>query len=138
MAKRTGLCQFVGRDSGTLTIKVKGKLEVYRNLKFYDFTSDRKMMTRVVQNIETNEVTVLCKGADSSIFKRCLPFAVYLELQRGNYGEDSSKVRESYEAHFSKPEKNLVKSIDEFAKHGYRTLAFATRKLPSADLDGFI
>jgi magnesium-transporting ATPase (P-type) len=36
-----------------LRIKVKGKIEVYKNLKFFDFTSDRKMMTRIVQNAET-------------------------------------------------------------------------------------
>ena len=75
MAKRAGLVEFLDRDSSQLRIKVKGKIEVYKNLKFFDFTSDRKMMTRIVQNVETEEVTVLAKGADSSIFKRCLPVA---------------------------------------------------------------
>jgi magnesium-transporting ATPase (P-type) len=80
MAKTAGICEFIGRDSATLTIKVKGVLEVYKNIKFYDFTSERKMMTRIVQNIITNEVTIMCKGADSSIFKRCLPNDVFYEL----------------------------------------------------------
>jgi magnesium-transporting ATPase (P-type) len=31
---------------------------------------------------------------------------------------------------------NLVHSVDEFAHHGYRTLAFATRKLDSPVVDG--
>lgn len=30
----------------------------------------------------------------------------------------------------------LVNSVNDFAKHGYRTLAFATRKLDSANIDG--
>eukprot|EP00353_Schmidingerella_taraikaensis_P014348 CAMPEP_0185593654 /NCGR_PEP_ID=MMETSP0434-20130131/72164_1 /TAXON_ID=626734 ORGANISM="Favella taraikaensis, Strain Fe Narragansett Bay" /NCGR_SAMPLE_ID=MMETSP0434 /ASSEMBLY_ACC=CAM_ASM_000379 /LENGTH=48 /DNA_ID= /DNA_START= /DNA_END= /DNA_ORIENTATION= len=48
MAAETGLCEFVDRNSALITIKVMGKLEEYRNLKFFDFTSARKMMTRVV------------------------------------------------------------------------------------------
>jgi len=31
-----------------ITISVFGRIEVYRILRFMDFTSDRKMMTRVV------------------------------------------------------------------------------------------
>jgi len=53
MAAQTGLCEFVDRNSAQLTIKVMGEIEEYRNLKFFDFTSARKMMTRVVQNIKT-------------------------------------------------------------------------------------
>lgn len=94
------------------------------------------MMTRIVQNMETNEVTIMCKGADSSIFKRCLPFPIFSELQKGNYGEDSEQVISMYKKNFSQEEMNLVHSVDEFAMHGYRTLAFATRKLDSPNIDG--
>ena len=38
--------------------------------------------------------------------------------------------------YFSRDEMKLVKSVDDFAKHGYRTLAFATRKLNSPEVDG--
>ena len=48
MAAKTGLCEFVDRDSAVFTIKVLGKIEEYRTVKFYDFTSARKMMTRIV------------------------------------------------------------------------------------------
>jgi hypothetical protein len=48
MAKRSGIAEFVGRDSSHLWIKVMGKIEKYKNVKFYDFTSERKMMTRIV------------------------------------------------------------------------------------------
>ena len=48
MAALTGLCEFVDRNSALLTIKVLGEIEEYRNIKFFDFTSARKMMTRVV------------------------------------------------------------------------------------------
>lgn len=56
-------------------------------------------------------------------------------LQGGNYGEDSAEIRELYKKHFTTEEHNLVDSIDEFAKRGFRTLAFATRKLNSANID---
>ena len=73
MAAQTGLCEFVDRNSATLTIKVMGSVEEYRNIKFFDFTSARKMMTRVVQNVKTEQVFVMCKGADSAILSRCIP-----------------------------------------------------------------
>ena len=73
MAASTGLVEFIDRDSASLKIKVEGKLEEYRSIKFYDFTSARKMMTRIVQNVETGKVMVLCKGADGPIIQRCIP-----------------------------------------------------------------
>ena len=73
MGREAGLIEFISRDSSHLKIRVQGKIETYKNIKFYEFTSERKMMTRIVQNEETGEVRIFCKGADSSIFKRCLP-----------------------------------------------------------------
>lgn len=40
-----------------------------------------------------------------------------------------------YKENFSVPEMNIVDSVSEFAKHGYRTLAFATRRLVSDNVD---
>lgn len=48
MAKSTGLVEFVDRNSSIFTIRVLGLTEEYRTIKFYDFTSARKMMTRIV------------------------------------------------------------------------------------------
>lgn len=66
------LGSFVERDSEDLTIEVRGKREVWKSLKYYEFTSDRKLMSRVVKNVETEEVLVICKGADSSIIPRSI------------------------------------------------------------------
>jgi phospholipid-translocating ATPase len=66
------LGSFVERDSDNLTIEVRGKREVWKSLKYYEFTSDRKLMSRVVKNVETEEVIVICKGADSSIIPRSI------------------------------------------------------------------
>ena len=73
MAKETGLCEFIDRNSAVFTIRVLGKIEEYRTVKFYDFTSARKMMTRIVQNVETGRILSLTKGADSAILSRCIP-----------------------------------------------------------------
>ena len=73
MSEKTGLVKFVDRNSSSFTIEVEGKIEEYRTLKFFDFTSARKMMTRIVQNVETGKVLVLAKGADSAIFEKSIP-----------------------------------------------------------------
>ena len=67
------MCEFIDRNSAVFTIRVLGKIEEYRTVKFYDFTSARKMMTRIVQNVETGRILSLTKGADSAILSRCIP-----------------------------------------------------------------
>jgi magnesium-transporting ATPase (P-type) len=100
MCEAQKIGSFIERDSDNLTIEVGAKREVWKSLKYYEFTSDRKLMTRVVKNVETGEVLVICKGADSSI----IPRSVVLD--------DS-----------------VQKSIDIFANQGYRTLTFGYRTL---------
>lgn len=82
MAKQSKLVEFIDRDSSVLRIMVKGQLEVYKNLKFYDFTSARRMMTRIVQRVDPdtemptdkhNKVFVFSKGADTSILAKSIP-----------------------------------------------------------------
>ena len=72
MAEKTGLVQFIDRNSAIFTIKVQGEIEEYKTIKYFDFTSARKMMTRVVQNVATGQVMVMSKGADSAIISRCI------------------------------------------------------------------
>ena len=82
MAKEAKMVEFLDRDSSILRISVLGKREAYRNIKFYDFTSERKMMTRIVQRVNPisevpdevyNETIVFVKGADTSILARSIP-----------------------------------------------------------------
>ena len=46
--------------------------EEWKTLKYFEFTSERKIMTRVLKNTETGQVMVFTKGADSSIIPRCV------------------------------------------------------------------
>jgi magnesium-transporting ATPase (P-type) len=71
MCENEGIGCFVKRDSEMITIEVCGEQEQYRSLKCFEFDADRKMMTRIVQNIKNGKVTAFCKGADSSILHRC-------------------------------------------------------------------
>lgn len=64
------------------------------------------MMTRVVQNIKTEQVLVFCKGADSSIIPRCTTNNEDIQL-----------------------------SVDKFANQGYRTLTFAFKQLKNDQID---
>ena len=92
MAKKSKLVEFIDRDSAVLRILVKGELEVYRNLKFYDFTSARRMMTRIVQRVDPetemptqkhNKVFVFAKGADTSILARSIPKHMAEQVRTG-------------------------------------------------------
>jgi len=53
MVEGNGLGWFIERDSDFLKIEIRGKKEIWRNLKFFEFTSDRKLMSRVLQNTQT-------------------------------------------------------------------------------------
>jgi len=82
MAKENKMVEFIERDSSIFRISVRGNREAYKNIKFYDFTSERKMMTRIVQRVNPitevpdeifNETIVFVKGADTSILARSIP-----------------------------------------------------------------
>jgi len=63
-------------------------------------------MSRVVKNVETGEVLVICKGADSSILPRSISLDPFVES-----------------------------SIETFANQGYRTLTFGYRNLKNDMID---
>ena len=88
-------------------------------------------MTRIVQNVATEQVLVLTKGADSAILSRCIPRKLLQERQ----GIRSVKDQGRFER-FDKEEKAIEDRIEEFASQGYRTLTFALKELASADIDG--
>ena len=73
MAESSQVGYFIDRDSSRFHIEINGVKETYKNIKFYDFDSSRKMMSRVVQNERTGIVYVMAKGADSAIVQRVQP-----------------------------------------------------------------
>lgn len=67
MVEDRNLAQLVDRDSEKMTIKIMGKTEVWKIIKVYDFTSERKMMSIVVENQDTGQFMVFTKGASDQI-----------------------------------------------------------------------
>jgi magnesium-transporting ATPase (P-type) len=110
MAAKTGLVEFIDRNSTFFKIKVQGVIEEYKTIKFFDFTSARKMMTRVVQNTETGKVMAISKGADSAILSRCVP----RKLIKANHGARSVKDQGKLDD-FDAEEHDIVEKIELFA-----------------------
>lgn len=103
-AKEVGF-MFKDRTSNTMTIDIFGVKKVYKLLLKLEFSSDRKKMTVVVEDIDTGLITLFTKGADFAIFDRL-----------------SVKI----EQHFLEATKeDLIK----FSTKGFRTLCFAIRIL---------
>ena len=131
MAAETGLCEFIDRDSAVFTIKVLGQIEEYRTVKFFDFTSARKMMTRIVENVATGQVLSLTKGADSAILERCIGRSLTSQTSLSRSVRDQGK-----EEAFNSEERTIVEQIEDFAAKGFRTLTFGMKPLASAEIDG--
>lgn len=94
---------FVEKDSDFMTIEVCGRREKWKQLKCFEFSSERKMMSRIVQNAETGQVVLFTKGADNTIIPKCV---------------------HRYP--------NIEDAVDKFANLGFRTLTFGFREFQSA------
>jgi magnesium-transporting ATPase (P-type) len=64
--------KFVGRDAETITISIGDKIEVYKIIKIYEFTSDRKMMSITVES-PSGDLLNFAKGADVAFNGKMVP-----------------------------------------------------------------
>jgi magnesium-transporting ATPase (P-type) len=88
-----------------MQIEVFGRPRTYRLLQKFEFTSDRKKMSVVVQDERTGLILLYSKGADLAIF---------------------DKLSVNIEQHFLEATKeDLIK----FSTKGFRTLCFGLRVL---------
>ena len=101
MVEEKGLAKLVARDSNSITVEILGRVERYRVLKLYEFTSERKMMSIVVCNMDDMRFYVFSKGASDAI---------------SNCADPSS---------LNAAEFKDLNSATQFAQEGLRTLAFA-------------
>ena len=67
MVEQKNLAKFIARDSQTITVEILGELERYSYVKMNEFTSERKMMSVIVKNAQTEEMFLFAKGSDSAI-----------------------------------------------------------------------
>ena len=82
-------------------IQVKGQLFKYKMLQILEFDTTRKRMSVIVEDMQTNEIVLFCKGAESCVFPHC---------SEG----DILKCQDA---------------IDDFARKGWRTFALAYKTL---------
>lgn len=96
---------FFEKKAEIYTLKIKGKLRDFRILAKIDFSSDRKRMSIIARDLETNKLYLFCKGADSIILQR---------IQKDT------------------PEKILEKTqidLETFSNEGLRTLLVSYKEL---------
>jgi len=68
-AKEVGY-RFIDRTSESLKAEIFGKEKSYRLLQKFEFNSDRKKMSVVIQDESTGLIILYSKGADLAIFDR--------------------------------------------------------------------
>lgn len=111
VAKLTG-CEFQGiDDDNNIKINMFGQTRRYKLLDTFEFNSDRKRMSVVVQD-DKGQITLYCKGADSIILPRYNP----------------NNMFES---------KELMKHVDRFAEVGLRTLLLGYKDVSNQEYQAF-
>ena len=75
MVENKGIAKLVARDATSITIEVMGVTETYDIIKVFEFTSERKMMTIIVRDQQSQQMFVLSKGASDSMVTRLSAFA---------------------------------------------------------------
>ena len=90
-------------DSSAMIRKIlfKDQILKYKILQVLEFDSSRKRMSVIVEDMQTNEIILFCKGAETTIFPRC------------SHGDI----------------KSCKEIVDDFARKGWRTLALAFKTL---------
>lgn len=56
----------------TRTIDFKGRVRRFELLRILEFDSTRKRMSVIVRNTSTDEISLYCKGAESSVIRKCV------------------------------------------------------------------
>ncbi|TNV84787.1 hypothetical protein FGO68_gene15596 [Halteria grandinella] len=100
--KTQRISQISYRDSQLIEIDMYSSIEKYEILRTFEFTSERKLMSVIVQNLKDQKVYLFIKGADSAV----LPF-----------------VNESID------KQSVQQMLNIESKKGHRTLVFAMREL---------
>lgn len=73
---------FLGRESNTLHLEVKGEKKSFELLNVLEFNSTRKRMSVIVKPSGSDKIVLYCKGADSVIFERlCSEFGKQQDLR---------------------------------------------------------
>lgn len=100
--------EFLGRTGDKISIRVRDQTEQYKIVNFYEYTSERKMMSITLIRLSDNLIVNYTKGADDLI-KNLLEDKGFTEM-------------------------NVIDEIDMYGARGLRTLMFAKRELDNSHL----
>ncbi|KAJ3166505.1 hypothetical protein HDU88_003374 [Geranomyces variabilis] len=104
---------FMSREQDIVRITVHGRPRLFRVLHVLEFTSTRKRMSVIVQDVEPpHSVTLYTKGADSVIYARLRP------------GQAAMK-------------ETTLQHLERFANEGLRTLVLASRTVPADEMSAW-
>ncbi|KAE9309144.1 Phospholipid-transporting ATPase 3 [Phytophthora fragariae] len=120
--------EFIDRQPGSVSMKKPdGVVDQYDILEVFEFDSNRKRMSVIVQRrkrdeelrlmseSEEEDVLLLTKGADSMLFPRLAPMSA-----------NNERIRESTEKH-----------LESFAQDGLRTLVVCAKKISPQSWEQF-
>eukprot|EP01083_Nonionella_stella_P079459 218061_1 len=110
-AARLGVIMQV-RNNDTVELRVFLKRERYDILHVIPFDSDRKRMSIILRERESNRIVLFCKGADQVIIARLSE-------------EDKSRIAT----------RSTILSAETYAREGLRTLFIAFREIDPHELD---
>ena len=92
-------------------VLINGVQNKFKILNIISFSSERRRMSIIVKNLETNEIKLYCKGADCEINKR-------MNNQSSNYYN------------------NIIKdSLEKYSSKGYRTLVIAEKTIDEIEYE---
>lgn len=100
-AKDVGVI-LIDRNRDQIVLDIEGEPRTWDILGVLEFTSARKRMSLILKDIQTGQVVLYCKGADSVIYKRL--------------GGENQSIMSQTTAH-----------LEEFANEGLRTLCIAKK-----------
>ena len=96
---------FADKKGEITSLKINGELRQFLLVNKIDFSSDRKRMSVIMRDMESNKLYLFCKGADSMIIKR---------IKKDTNLEFLEKTQED---------------LKTFSKEGLRTLAIGYKEL---------
>lgn len=83
---------FLGKNkNGDLEVDIIGEIQKFELLNIIEFDSQRKRMSIIIKDLQTNEILLFCKGADSVLRNLTSQNMNYFEKNKEQIFELSSK-----------------------------------------------
>ncbi|EAL69268.1 transmembrane protein [Dictyostelium discoideum AX4] len=114
---------FKERNNGEIKIQILKKEKTFKLLTSMDFTSERRRMSVVLKDIETNKIYLYSKGADSVMMSRL--------KQDNNINNNNNNINNNGLINYNNQLiiEKTTQHIKEFSNEGLRTLILAMKEI---------